>query len=176
MRATWKPSAMARTLARALSPVSHGIQSMLSKWPMYQPFSDCCIASPQAKACRAGSTRPQWLVGLTSRSGDELRLVDRLRRRGGVGRGGRVDWAVDTYVRQELVGPAGQPPVAVAEQFHRGGDEHHPHEGGVDEDGGGHADADQLQEDLVAGHEGQEDSDHDGSGSSHDAGTRRAPV
>ncbi len=41
----------------------------------------------------------------------------------------------------------GAPPVERSGEAHEGGDEHAPHEGGVDEDGEGSADPEQLRND-----------------------------
>ena len=38
------------------------------------------------------------------------------------------------------------PPVAVAEQFHRGGHEQHSYDGGVDRHGDGEAEAEQFED------------------------------
>ena len=64
-------------------------------------------------------------------------------------------------LRDEPVEPARQPPVALAQELHDGGHEHHAHDRRVDEDRRGQADADQLEEDLRAQREGAEDRDHD---------------
>lgn len=40
----------------------------------------------------------------------------------------------------------GEPPVAVSEELHGCGDEHESHDGGVDEDGEGKAEADKFED------------------------------
>src|SRR5947209_16894711 len=48
---------------------------------------------------------------------------------------------------QQSVQPAGEPPIGLAEQLHRGGHQHHPDEGGIDQHGGGEPQAEQLEQD-----------------------------
>ena len=102
-------------------------------------------------------TRPGWAVKLTSSTAVKLAVLpgdsfdgdhagaplpagspERRGRSSGAAAGIVVGdlVALDVDVRQQPVEPARQPPVAVAEQFHRGRDQHHPDDGGVDEDGG----------------------------------------
>src|ERR687891_71001 len=85
----------------------------------------------------------------------------------GSGHGGRFH----VKAGEEPVEPARDPPGRAAEELHDGGDEHQPHDGGVDEDRRRHADAHQLEEDLGAEDEGEEDNDHDrGGGGDHARG------
>src|SRR4029450_10655992 len=64
--------------------------------------------------------------------------------------------ALDVDVGQQTVEPSGEPPVAVAEEFHGGRDQDHPDDGGVNEDRGGQSDPEHLAEDVDAEHEGEE--------------------
>src|ERR1700683_5096107 len=83
-------------------------------------------------------------------------------------RGWRGGW-FDGEVREYAVDPAGQPPVRAPGQVHHGGDEEGAQEEGVEQDRGGHAEAD-LADDLLAGEdEGAEYQDHDGGGGDDDA-------
>src|SRR5690554_6720256 len=41
---------------------------------------------------------------------------------------------LDVDAREDAVEPSWQPPVARAEQLHGGGNEEHPHDGGVEQD------------------------------------------
>jgi hypothetical protein len=64
---------------------------------------------------------------------------DRLSGRLGNVRLARCEWldvlfAVEVDCGQYSIEPVGKPPVGIAEQDHRGWDEHHAHDGGVDED------------------------------------------
>ena len=49
----------------------------------------------------------------------------------------------------EPLEPAGEPPVAIAEQLHRRGNEHDPHQGRVDEDRRRESEAEQLHDDAA---------------------------
>ncbi len=64
-------------------------------------------------------------------------------------RGWRGGW-LDGEVGEYAVEPAGQPPVGAAGQVHQGGHEEGAQEEGVEQDRGGHAEAD-LADDLLAG-------------------------
>src|SRR5215831_7776644 len=63
-----------------------------------------------------------------------------------------------------------QVPVPVAEQCHGGGQQDAADDGGVDEDGGGHADAEHLEGDVQQGGEDGEHGHHDHRGAGDHAG------
>jgi hypothetical protein len=63
---------------------------------------------------------------------------------------------------EHVVEPARDPPVGAADELHHRRDEHHPHERRVGEDRRRQADAHQLENDIIAEQEGEEDGDHDG--------------
>ena len=63
---------------------------------------------------------------------------------------------LDVDARQDPVEPLREVPVAVAEQLHRRGNEHHAHDRRVDEHRDGEAEAEQLQRAVVAEHERRE--------------------
>src|SRR5262245_29318112 len=94
--------------------------------------------------------------GFRLKHGRELRgtagLVVRL------GQGGA---ALDVEAGEQPVQPARQPPVPVAEQLHRGGYQDDADDGGVDQHGAGQADAEHLDDRILAQHEGGEHADHD---------------
>ncbi len=80
---------------------------------------------------------------------------------------------LDLQAGQHSVGPAGQPPVAVAEQLHRCGHQDHPHERRIDEHRDRQPEADQLDRPDVGHDEAAEHTDHDRSRSGDDPGCRR---
>ena len=144
-------------------------------------------------------TRPGWAVKVTSStavkcpyflvSPSTVIMAALLSGSGACQYGGRADrrpWccassssdlvALDVDVRQQAVEPARQPPVAVAEQLHRGRHQDHPDDGGVDEDGGCQSDAEHLAEDVLAEHEGEEHGDHHGGAGGDDPGGLGEPV
>ena len=57
---------------------------------------------------------------------------------------GRLGLALDVEPREDAVEPVREPPVGLAQQLHGRRHQHHPHDGGIDEDGGGQAEAEQL--------------------------------
>ena len=82
----------------------------------------------------------------------------------GIRRWARVDQrrvvALDVDVWKQAI-ETREPPVAVAEQFHRGRHQHHANQRRIDEDGDRHAEAEHLQFAAVAHHERGEDAHHD---------------
>src|SRR5215216_2408220 len=75
--------------------------------------------------------------------------------------------ALDAEVRQPAE-PAGQVPVAVAEEGHAGRNEDGADDGGVEEDRDGQAEAELLEEDELTAGKGGEDDDHDRGGTGDD--------
>ncbi len=69
--------------------------------------------------------------------------------------------AFDVQVGQDLVQPFRNPPVLVAEQLHRRGNEQHADERGVDQDRARQAQAEQLDGPKIFQHEAAKDDDHD---------------
>ena len=94
---------------------------------------------------------------------------------GGTPAGG-VRLAVDVELRQDPIEPLRQPPVAVAEQLHRGRHEEHADHGGVDQDRDGQPEAEQLDGPLVTEHEAGEHAHHDQGGGRDDPGGRGQAV
>src|SRR5215469_65795 len=76
-------------------------------------------------------------------------------------RGRCVLWGFNGQVREQPIFPAGQPPVGVAEQVHRGRDEHGAQDERIEGDGCCEADTELGDVPLAGEREGQEYADHD---------------
>src|SRR5690606_10849322 len=86
-----------------------------------------------------------------------------------------VGFGFEVETGQDSVEPSWEPPVRFADERHGGRQEDHAHDGGVDGDGGGEADAHHLDHWVVAGDETEEDADHDeGGGGDHLGGGAEA--
>lgn len=71
---------------------------------------------------------------------------------------------------QQAVKPGRHPPVTGAKEFHGGRHEDHSNDGGVNKDGNGHAEPEELQLAVVGKDKGAKNADHDEGGSGDDAG------
>src|SRR4051794_10998990 len=88
-------------------------------------------------------------------AGGELALLDSF---------GFVVGSFDVEVWEVFVEPGGHPPHGFSAEVHDGGEEEEADDEGVDEDGGGEADAHHGECAFVADGEGAEDGDHDDGG------------
>src|SRR5918995_560970 len=84
--------------------------------------------------------------------------------------------ALDVDVGQDPVQPARQPPRLLADEVHRGGDEEHPYDEGVEEHAEGQAEPDRLDRRVVAEDEAGEHRDHDDRRGRHDRAPGAQPV
>ena len=79
-----------------------------------------------------------------------------------------VEVALERDPREHAVEPGGQRPGAVAEQRHHRRGDHHAHHQHVDQDRGGEAEADRLDDHVGIGDEAEEDAGHDHAGREDD--------
>src|SRR5690349_17628425 len=84
------------------------------------------LMAPTVLTASRASTPPLGDQPSTPPLGDQHRvsLVVALAR-------GRWGMALDVDLRQDSLEPAGEPPVLVTQELHRGGHEQQPHDGGV---------------------------------------------
>src|SRR6266550_7086486 len=90
--------------------------------------------------------------------------------------GFRIDGAFDLESRGHTIEPTREPPVAVAEQFHRGWNENHANESGVNEDCRREAYTEDLYDERVAERKAREDRHHDEGGGGDYSGRRGETV
>ena len=94
--------------------------------------------------------------------------LSRLRRALGGAPGGHAGLALERDPREHAVEPGGQRPGAVAEQCHHRRRDDHAHHQHVDQDRGGEAEADRLDDHVGIGDEAEEHARHDHAGREDD--------